>query len=128
MLQFGQLYPHFQSILPTQPYSFLDLGCGTSDFSLKLWKESRTPIIIYLVDFSIEASRYSQRLFCDANCVPHGQLKNRTDTILNSNQPEKQQLRQYEVSFIQASAQHLPFEKNSINVILDKGMSQLLQK
>ena len=91
MLTFEQVYPYLLSVVPERLYSFLDLGCGTSDFSLKLWKTSKTPVIIYQMDFSEEALRYSQRLFSEADLSDEKQI-NVIDTV-NTNQPRKQTLR-----------------------------------
>ena len=114
LLSFEELYPQLQYLLPTKPYTFLNLGCGMSDFSIELYQATRLPSMIYEVDFSTEALKHSQKLFIRNYVSP---LNRDTISGVGSNESFKLAY----VSFIQALAQRLPFRDDSMDIILDKG-------
>ena len=70
LLSFDELYPQLQYLLPTKPYTFMNLGCGMSDFSVGLYQKTGLPSMIYEVDFAIEALKHSQRLFIQTYISP----------------------------------------------------------
>ena len=112
LLSFDELYPELQYLLQTQPYTFMNLGCGMSDFSRSLYQKTGLPSMIYEVDFAIEALKHSQRLF-----IQKGFWQVNKDTISGSITSLKLAC----ANFVQALAQRLPFRGDSIDVILDKG-------
>ena len=114
LLSFNELYPQLEYLLPTKPYTFMNLGCGMSDFSIGLYQKTRPPSIIYEVYFAIEALKHAQRLFIQNYVSPVD-----SDTI--SGEGSKVSRKSACVSFIQALAHRLPFRDDSMDVILDKG-------
>ena len=114
LLSFDELYPQLQYLLPTKPYTFMNLGCGMSDFSVGLYQKTGLPSMIYEVDFAIEALKHSQRLFIQNYISPVNM-----DTISGEGCKASRKLAC--ASFIQALAQRLPFRDDGMDVILDKG-------
>ncbi len=114
ILPFEQLCSHLEPILPTRPFIFMDLGCGTSDFTFKLSQVSPLLVVGYQLDFSVEALQFSKHLM-----KPFASQ----ETTMNYNKNNV-----VPVCCVQSSAERLPFLSNSVDVILDKGAKGYLRK
>lgn len=66
----GFLHTFLQSEKPKEPWCILDVGCGTSDFGLGLYKESPHPLHISCVDFSPVAINSMREHFATTAPIP----------------------------------------------------------
>ena len=109
----GYLTPYFPSVEDncTIP-RIIDIGCGTSDFSLKLFNHINRKCHIDLVDFSPEAIKIMQQIL-----LKQGVLK-------KSVNPEDFP----GIACHQADAKNLPFKEHTFLLALDKGTSDAVLK
>lgn len=103
----GFLHTFLQSVKRQEPWRVLDVGCGTSDLGLGLYKESPHPVQISCVDFSPVAIHSMQEHFGTAAPNP-----------LN---PDS------ELHFREADATDLAhLDSHTFHLVLDKGTMDAL--
>lgn len=109
----GYLVPYLPSLGNNCPIPrIIDIGCGTSDFSLKLFDHLKRKCHIDLVDFSPEAIKIMQKILLE-----QGLLK-------KSVNPEDFP----GVACHRADAKNLPFKEHTFSLALDKGTSDAVLK
>ncbi|XP_077867422.1 citrate synthase-lysine N-methyltransferase CSKMT, mitochondrial-like isoform X2 [Saccoglossus kowalevskii] len=81
-----------------QPFQLLDIGCGTSDFSSKLFSDIKASKLLYCIDFSQNAISHLVSLNMDST------------TSLD-----------HQIQFIIADATSLPFTSSTFDLVIDKG-------
>ena len=109
----GYLVPYLPSLGNNCPIPrIIDIGCGTSDFSLKLFDHLKRKCHIDLVDFSPEAIKIMQKILLE-----QGLLK-------KSVNPEDFP----GIACHRADAKNLPFKEHTFSLALDKGTSDAVLK
>ncbi|CAH3016739.1 unnamed protein product [Porites evermanni] len=109
----GYLAPYLPSLGNNCPIPrIIDIGSGTSDFSLKLFNHLNRKCCIDLVDFSPEAIKIMQKILLE-----QGLLK-------KSVNPEDFP----GIACHRADARNLPFKEHTFSLALDKGTSDAVLK
>lgn len=114
------LEPHFHAVSCDDFVRILDIGCGTSDFSVKLFEHLNRKCRVDCVDFSFEAVKAMQKLI------------NKHELAVNKTADHKE-------SFLcprhlsgmachQADAKKLPFGDATFSLAVDKGTSDAVLK
>ena len=106
-----ELDEHIHHFFPQHSFTFMDLGCGTSECPLYLIRRWSPIMNLILVDFSAHALHNINGMFkdeIDKDLLPKSALAN--------------------VSLVQCSGQKQPFKSNSIEIIFEKGTTDSILK
>ncbi len=111
LLSPAELDEHIHHFFPEQTFTFMDLGCGTSECSLYMSRRWSQRVNLILVDFSAQALQNMNGMFqdeIDRNLLPKNTLAN--------------------LSLIQCCGQRQPFKNDSIEIIFEKGTTDSVLK
>lgn len=125
-VQFEDVCGHLQPYLP--PVSdkdftrILEIGCGTSDFSLKLFEHLNHKCRIECIDFSPEAIKALRKVIRERGFLAKKTLdaKGRLETNLD--------LDWTGLACHEADAKNLPFREGTFSLAIDKGTSDAVLK
>ena len=116
----GHLVPYLPTVTSDDLVRILDIGCGTSDFSLKLFEHLNKNCRVECVDFSPEAIKalekiiHERRLNAKQTCAPWGSVPHPRDLM--------------GLVCHQADARNLPFKDGTFSLAVDKGTSDAVLK
>lgn len=114
------LEPHFHAVSADDLVRILDIGCGTSDFSLKLFEHLNRKCHVDCVDFSFEAVTAMQKLINKRELAVN-KTTNLKESFLCPRHP-------LGVACHQADAKKLPFRDATFSLALDKGTCDAVLK
>lgn len=116
----GHLVPYLPTVTNDDFVRILDIGCGTSNFSLKLFEHLSKKCRIECVDFSPEAIKAMEKII-------HEQGLNAKQTHMpGGSVPHPQDL--MGLVCHQADAKNLPFKEGIFSLAFDKGTSDAVLK
>lgn len=126
-VRFEDICEHLQPYLP--PVSdkeftrILDIGCGTSDFSLKLFEHLNQKCRIECIDFSPEAIKALGKIIRERGFLAKKTLdaERRLETNLDPRDWTG-------LACHQADAKNLPFREETFSLAIDKGTSDAVLK
>lgn len=117
---FVYLEPHFHAVSFDDLVRILDIGCGTSDFSLKLFEHLNRKCRIDCVDFSFEAVKAMQKLINERE-LPVNKTTDLKESFLCGQHLSG-------MACHQADAKRLPFGDATFSLVFDKGTSDAVLK
>ena len=126
-VRFEDVCGHLQSYLP--PVSdkeltrILEIGCGTSDFSLKLFEHLNHKCRIECIDFSPEAIKALRKIICERQFLAKKTLDPQRRLETNLDPRDWTGLACHEVD-----AKNLPFKEETFSLAIDKGTSDAVLK
>ncbi|XP_013383346.1 citrate synthase-lysine N-methyltransferase CSKMT, mitochondrial [Lingula anatina] len=129
-----------RKVLPFIPKSdecrIIDLGCGTSHFTLDLCKASEFQGSVFLTDFSMEAVFHQQKIYAapqsseicydsgiPCNGVPSNSKTSHLDKSAVSTEHKKSSKLKTKMTsfFLCCDAEMLPLKDHSMDLVIDKG-------
>lgn len=116
----GYLDPYLPNVSYDDAMRILDIGCGTSDFSLKLFENMNRKCRIDCVDFSSEAIKAMEKI-----------IRERRLKAVETFDPEGNGTLSRDCTGLtchQADVRNLPFKEGTFSLAFDKGTSDAVLK
>ena len=115
----GHIAPYLPPVSRNDLIRILDIGCGTSDFSLKLFEHLNRNCRVDCVDFSPEAINIMRTILYERGVI----AKEAFDSEKSADPSDFSGLACH-----QADAKNLPFKGETFSLALDKGTSDAVLK
>ena len=119
----GHLQPHLPPVSDKELTRILEIGCGTSDFSLKLFEHLNHKCRIECIDFSPEAIKALGKIIHKRGYLAKkaSDAKRRLETNVDPRDWTG-------LACHEADAKNLPFKEETFSLVIDKGTSDAVLK
>ena len=119
----GHLQPHLPPVSDKELTRILEIGCGTSDFSLKLFEHLNHKCRIECIDFSPEAIKALGKIIRE-----RGYLAKKTSDVERRLETNLDPRDWTGLGCHEADAKNLPFKEGTFSLVIDKGTSDAVLK